>query len=160
MVDPLESPAIIPVTYDGEVLQRLDLGIVLVLSFGLWEPPTVRGQDVRVPHLDGLQVRPRRVERRDIGLKGWVAGTGADGDAIRGEFTTRMRWLNELFHPARAVADLVAGPLPDGSTWTIAARPVDNGPPIVLAEDIGLEYVDVSIGLYSVAPEWTIEEAP
>jgi hypothetical protein len=153
-------PSLIPVTFDGEILQRDDLGIFLYLTSGLFEPPSVRGVDVMVPHLDGRVDRPRRVDRLTITLAGHVLGNGADGDAIREDFIERVRFLRTLFWPTRDAADLVAGPLPDGSTWTIAARPADNADPVIYTASKGLEYTAVSVALFSNVPTWSVVEGP
>lgn len=150
----MTSPAIIDLTFDGDSLQLTDLSLFLTITFGLNEPPEVRGEDVTIPYLAGQVPRPRRAHNRRIVLEGHVRGEGADQAAQRAGYRALVRYLNDLFDTARMPADLVAS-LEDGSTATIAARPLN----MIVTERVASEFASLSIELLSVAPNWTYDEA-
>lgn len=146
--------AIISLTYDAVDIQTADLGIFLTITYGLNEGPEVRGKDVLVPGADGMVARPRRPHSHKILLGGLVRGvTGATEALQMADYRTNMRFTQTLFDPARDPADLVAG-LEDGSTWTIAGRPLSPG--VLATEQVPSLEADVSIELLSVTPRWTI----
>lgn len=154
----MSSPAIIGLAYDSEDIQDFDGGIFCEITHGLNEAPEARGKDSLVPGLDGQVPRNRRPDKLDILLRCQVRGNPVQPATIaesRSDYRTNARFVRTLFYPSRDEANLVAT-VEDGSTWTIAARP--NGSPIWV-EDVASEHATVSVALYSVAPDWTIEEA-
>lgn len=66
--------ATVGVTYDGEDVQRGDLGIFLEVVRGLNESPDVRGVDIVVPGAVGRVARNRIADRMVIELRGIVRG--------------------------------------------------------------------------------------
>jgi len=149
--------AIIGLTYDAQDIQNFGAGRFFEITLGLNEAPEARGKDSLVPGLDGQVPRNRRPHKLDILLKGMVWGRPAEPATTaeyRAAYRVNARAIRTLFYPSRAEADLVAT-LEDGSTWTIAARP--NGSPIWV-EDVPSEHASVSVAMYSVAPDWTIDE--
>jgi hypothetical protein len=146
--------AVIGLTYASTDIQEADLGIFFVITQGLNEAPEVRGRDFIVPGMDGQVARNRRSDHLDILLAGNVRGNGVDEEAQRSDYRTNARAVRTLFNPNRDPADLVAT-LEDGSTWTIECRP--DGSPI-WNEQIVSQFAYVSVKLYSVAPDWSIDE--
>ena len=132
-----------------------DLVVYLVVTQGLNDPAEPRGEDVLVPNLDGMIERPRRPHRRRIVLSGFVRGTGDDVAEAQAAFRTLMRALLDIYSPSRLPADLILEPLEDGGTATISARPLTFEP----VERVVSEWVDLTITLESVQPEWVYEDA-
>lgn len=151
MTSPL---GIIGLTYDTDDLQLSDLTLFLTITYGLNEPAEPRGRDVLVPYLNGQVARPRRPDTRRILLAGHVKGDGADTAARQSAYRAMVRYLNDLFSPARMPADLVAS-LEDGSTATLAARPL----PMVFTERVPSEWADLTVELLSIDPDWVYDEA-
>lgn len=144
--------AAIPLTYAATDLQHADFGLYLEITQGLNEPPEVRGRDILVPGLNGMVVGTRRAHKLRIVLVGAIVGHGTTEPLRRSDFRATVRLLRTLFAPTRAPANLVAT-AEDGSTWTIAARPL---PGIIIDELVPSEWASVSVVLESVAPDWTV----
>jgi hypothetical protein len=141
---------IIPLTYDTDDLQPENLGIFLEITQGLDESPEVRGKDVTVPGLAGQIPRNRQPHQLRILLTGHVMGVGTTTAEIQSSYRTLARYMRTLFRPYRLPADLVAGPLEDGSTATISARPLNT----IWIPEVPSEFSRVSVELFSVDPDW------
>lgn len=139
----------IPLSYKGTDLQDADWGIFLEIVEGLEESAEHRGVDTIVPSLEGQIEGTRVAHSRPILLEGIVKGSGA---TPRADMRNNMQTLHNLFDPT-APGDLVAGPLEDGSTYTIRAR---TEPPSPMSTPINPSTRRVSVQLISVAPDWTI----
>lgn len=131
--------------------QRADLGILLELVLGWREVADVRGKDTIVPYATGQLARPRRKDKRELELFGWVLGVaGVDDDARMSSYDGLVRTLTATFDPT--VRGTLAIDLRDGTTWSIVALP------LTLAwgrEEIpGVS--ELSVAFMSVVPEWTL----
>jgi hypothetical protein len=144
------AAAVIGLTYRGTDVQDED-GIFLEIVRGLLDGREVRGVDLIVPSSVGQVVRNRVAHRRSIELRGWIRGVDAGGeDADRADFADNRAAFLALFDETLEPGDLVAT-LEDGSAQTIAARTLN-----VIKDQVVPSFVNVSVELESVAPDWTI----
>lgn len=147
--------SVIALSFDGQSLQTFDADdrprIMLEIVIGLKETAEVSGSDQVIPHAIGRRPRTRRLDRRQLVLKGYVLGSGATRLEEIADFNDAAASVRELFDPTMAPADLVAT-LQDGTTYTIAARPL----PTLSWSDHGPSAADLSVELESVVPDWTI----
>ena len=145
--------ATLGLTYDAEDVQSTD-GIFLEIVSGLYDGIDVRGDDVTVPYADGQVSRPRRRHNRKIGLKGYVRGGDPLATTVierQMDYSTKRRFFDTLFDPARLPATLIVL-MPDGlTTATIEARPLNFIPTLIVPSEFC--YMDVE--MLSVDPDWT-----
>jgi hypothetical protein len=142
--------AVVGLTYRGSDVQVIT-GIFLEIVRGLVEPVEVRGVDLIVPSAAGQVVRNRVGHRLGIELRGFIRGVGAtDEDDDRAAFATARAAFRTLFDPALDPGALVAT-LEDGSSQTIDARTLNVIPDVVVPT-----WVNVSVELESVDPDWTV----
>jgi hypothetical protein len=114
-------------TYDGSDLQSSDLSLYLKVVRGLWETPSVRGDDTVVPALAGRAEGSRVNDLLKIELRGWVRADpdlDSDHEDAVDSVQASLLLLRTLFASDRERADLVAT-LRDGTTRTVSARPLN-----------------------------------
>lgn len=143
------AAAAIGLTYRGSDVQDED-GIFLEIVRGLTEVVEVRGQDLIVPAREGQIVRNRVGNRLVIELRGWIRGVGSGETGDRADFAANRAVFRSLFDPRLDPGDLVAT-LEDGSEQTIAARTLN-----VISDQVVPSFVNVSVELESVSPDWTV----
>jgi hypothetical protein len=139
------SPAgIIPITYDGSDLQAANLSVFFWIAKGLFEVPTVRGEDVTVAALAGQSERNRLNHTLPIEIRGQVTADPSitDLEDARASFWDNYLVIRTLFAPNRLRATLTAT-LPNGAEYSISARPLN----ILTTEEIASEYWSGSIEL-------------
>lgn len=135
---------IVPVTYDSIDVYDFDAGYGLELVSGLWEVPTVRGEDTVIPAAPGRLEQNRINDVLPLELRGLVRASTASltKAAQLASYAANLRYLRTLFRPDRDRADLVAT-LPGGTTLTISARPLN----IVSNELVAGELAEISVSL-------------
>lgn len=146
------AAAVIGLTVDGTDVQQATIGIFLELVRGLNEPPRVRGVDTVVPGLAGRIARNRVSDGFILELRGYVAGTGSDEAAQRGDFRELVNTFRALFDPTRDPVDVVAT-LEDGSTATCSARAL----PTAVWDQVVPSMARVSLEMESLDADWVIE---
>lgn len=135
-------------------LQPSDRSFVLWVERGLNDIPTVRGEDIVVPHLTGRTAAARVADTMIIELKGWILANGATPDIIAGAFRTVVEALKAVFDPAAGYQTLSAT-LEDGSAATIQARVTA----LVIDEKVASHVASVDVQMESIDPYWVITPA-
>ncbi len=144
------TAAVIGLTFRGTDIQDID-GIFLEIVRGLIESLEARGTDLVIPSRAGQTVRNRVGHRLGIELRGWIRGVGAtDEDDDRADFAANRAIFRTLFDTTLAPGSLVAT-LEDASTQSISARTLN-----VISDPMVPTWVNVSIEMESVDPDWTI----
>lgn len=141
----MSSPvATVGLTYAASDIQSANLSIFFQIERGLFEVPTVRGEDVTIPALAGQSERNRMNHTLPIVLRGMVRADPAitDVDDARADFWDKYLSVRTLFAPNRQRAELAAT-LPNGTVLTISARPLN----IITTQEIAAEFWSGSVEL-------------
>lgn len=140
-------------TYAGTDLQRLDLSVHLECSVGLDEIAEYRGNDTIVPALAGRISRLGMPDVLPIELAGIVQARPAGASDSGATFREVAEELKALFVPGGA-PQVLTGLGPDGSTYTINAKPISN--PLRWGPQDVPGFRELTVILQSLDPLWVV----